>query len=219
MLQQDITANTCRSTHVHIHMHVTAARCSRTHCVWLSTSLDSKKVPYQEQRTTNLPPPSLLYSWTSIIRPPLGGGPWRSVQIKKMSMCTHYMYLMSKVIENYDLSCPSRTSTCIHIHHTSHTNITSMMFQYMYTREWCCTTPWCTRTTAHVQHVCGITWAIAGSICVFWKKKKLSLLQAFRIIECSDSRCSDNRCSTVLLNTLTIIMMKVEANVCNTTLE
>ena len=30
--------------------------------------------------------------------------------------------------ENYDLSCPSRTSTCIHIHHTSNTNIISMMF-------------------------------------------------------------------------------------------
>ena len=75
-----------------------------------------------------------IYSRTSIIRPPLGSGPWIGVRIRemfrirRMSMCAHYMYLISKVVENYDLSCPSRTSTRLHIHHTSNTNITSMMF-------------------------------------------------------------------------------------------
>ena len=65
------------------------------------------------------------YSRTSIIRPPLGSGPWIGVRIREMfrirtmSTCAHYMYLISKVIEKYDLLCPSRTSTRIHIHHTS----------------------------------------------------------------------------------------------------
>ena len=76
----------------------------------------------------------LLYSRTSIIRPPLGSSPWIGVRIRemfrirRMSTCAHYMYLISKVVENYDLSCPSRTSTRLHIHHTSNANITSMMF-------------------------------------------------------------------------------------------
>ena len=75
-----------------------------------------------------------MYSRTSIIRPPLGSGPWIGVRIRemfrirRMSTCAHYMYLISKVVENYDLSCPSRTSTRLHIHHTSNANITSMMF-------------------------------------------------------------------------------------------
>ena len=75
-----------------------------------------------------------VYSRTSIIQPPLGSGPWIGVRIRemfrirKMSTCAHYMYLIAKVIENHDLSCPSRTSTRIHIHHTGNTNITSMMF-------------------------------------------------------------------------------------------
>ena len=78
--------------------------------------------------------PGVHYSRTSIIRPPLGSGPWIGVRIRemfrirKMSTCAHYMYLIAKVIENHDLSCPSRTSTHIHIHHTGNTNITSMMF-------------------------------------------------------------------------------------------
>ena len=81
-----------------------------------------------------LPISLITYSRTSIIRPPLGSGPWIGVRIRemfrirRMSTCAHYMYLISKVVENYDLSCPSRTSTRLHIHRTSNTNITSMMF-------------------------------------------------------------------------------------------
>ena len=111
-----------------------------------------------------------------------------------MSMCMHYMYVISKVIENNDLSCPSRTSTRMHIHHTNQYKHYKydVVVMYMYTHHGL--------GTARVRD-CVSHHRFYHLSCVSKKEKKekrekkLALLQEFWIIECSGSQCSDNRCS------------------------